>query len=411
MIKRKYFKIIEDELNKKQITALIGLRQVGKTTILEHAQELVKESSIFIKFDNVEILNFFENDIEFFIEQYVKPYKYIFIDEIQYSKTSGQKLKYIYDSFKDKKILVSGSSLPEIAIHSLSYLVGRVNIIQVFPIDFEEFLEFKSSEKVNLLEKMRSNSQLKLIQKDFNEYLQFGGYPEVILSETNEEKRTILSNIVNTYLLKEIREILNFENVFEFEKTLKRIALSDGGIMNKSNISAELEINRVSFNKIIDILYKTAILYPLQPFLKNKIKELVKSPKIYLSDLGFKNTLINNFNNIELRQDKGQIFENFVLTTILNFNLDPKFWNYRNEFEVDFVLEGNDYVFGIECKSSLKDDNITTSMKKFISEYKPKELIILNSKIESVREINQTKVIFTNHLNIFNKLKEIKKLI
>lgn len=411
MIPRKYFPIIEEELKTNKITALIGLRQVGKTTILEYAFDKVKKESIFISFDNIEILNYFENDIEFFILNYVENYKYIFIDEIQYSKTSGQKLKYIFDKFKSKKILISGSSLPEIAIHSLSYLVGRVNIIQIFPIDFKEFIEFKDKNKLQILEDLRTNSQLRLLKNEFEEYLKFGGYPDVVLAKTIEEKKKILNNLINTYLLKEIREILNFENVFEFEKTLRRIALSDGSIINKSNISAELEISRVTFSKIIEILYQTALIYKLQPFLNNKIKEIIKSPKIYLSDLGIKNSLIKNFNEIELRQDKGQIYENFILSTILNYELTPKFWNLRNEYEVDFILEGNNLIYGIEIKSSLKDDTITHSMKKFIELYKPQELIILNEKQESIREIENTQIIFTNFLNIFTILKKIKKKI
>jgi len=411
MIKRKYFDLLEKELKNKQITALIGLRQVGKTTCMEYIYEKVKTESIFVRFDNLELLNYFENDIEFFIENFVLPYKYIFIDEIQYSKTSGQKLKYIYDSMKGKKIFISGSSLPELAINSLSYLVGRVNIIQIFPISFKEFIEYKDKIKSKLFDKIRTNSQLKLLNSYFEEYLQFGGYPEIILKDNIDDKKKELENIVNTYLLKEIREILNFENIFEFEKTLRRIALSDGSIVNKSNISAELEINRVNFAKIINILYQTAILYQVQPFLNNKIKEIIKSPKIYLSDLGFKNSLIKNFNKLDLRQDKGAIYENFILNSILSEELQPKFWNYKNEFEVDFILEGNDNIFGIEVKSSLKDDNITSSMKKFINTYNPRELIVFNEKLDSIRMVENTKVIFTSYLNIFNILANIKSFI
>lgn len=411
MIKRKYFEIIEKEFKNKQITALVGLRQVGKTTILEYAYEKVKSESIFLRFDNIEILKYFDEDINFFIEQYIKNYKYIFIDEIQYSKTSGQKLKLIYDTFKDKKIFISGSSLPEIAIHSLSYLVGRVNIIQVFPVDFKEFVEYKDKTKLNLLEKQRTFLQLKLLEKEFEQYLEFGGYPRVILWKEKEDKKKELENIVNTYLLKEIREILNFENVVDFEKSLRRIALTDGSIINKSNISSELEITRVNFTKIIDILSKTAIIYTLEPYLNNKIRELIKSPKLYFADLGFKNYLIKNFNALEFRQDKGAIYESFILMNILNYNIIPKFFNYKNEYEMDFVLEGNDLIFGFEVKSNLKDDNITTSMKKFIDLYSPEEIIVFNERVESIRVIKNTKVTFTSHLNIFNILDRIKKII
>ena len=409
MIFRSYFKEIEEELKKPLITALVGLRQVGKTTLLNYAYEKVKDEGIFLSLDDVTILNHFENDIEFFIEQYVKNYEYIFIDEIQYSKTSGQKLKYIYDKYK-KKIMISGSSLPELSIHSLSYLVGRVTVIQVFPLSFKEFLGYKSPQKLNILSSMRKPNQLELLRIEFEQYLMYGGYPYVVLQESRSEKIKALENIVNSYLLKEIREILNFENSIQFENVLKRLALSDGSILNKSNVSQELGINRVTLYKILDILYLTAILYQVQPFLSNKIKEIVKSSKTYICDLGFKNTLINNFNELDLRQDKGEIYESFVLSSLLSMNFTPQFWNFKNESEVDFVLNRNDVIIGIECKSRLNSNTLTHSMKKFISKYSPRLFIVFNSSLYSSQIIKDTEVIFTPYENIFSlgdRLKEI----
>lgn len=410
MIKRTYFKVIEKELKSKKITALIGLRQVGKTTLLEYAYNLVKNKSkaIFIKFDDISTLNYFEEDIEFFIKHYIKDYEYIFIDEIQYSKTSGQKLKYIYDTFKSKKIMISGSSLADIAIHSLSYLVGRVRLIQIFPISFPEFIEYKSPEKLKLLDEIRTTSQLKLLELEFKEYLQFGGYPDVILTENRKNKEIELKDIVNTYLLREIKDVLGFENIREFEKVLKRIALCDGSLLNKQNISSELEISRPTFTKIIDVLSNSAILYQLQPFLPNKIKELVKSSKVYLQDLGFKNYLIQNFNSIELRQDKGAIYESFILQAILQQGFTPKCYNFKNEKEVDFIIERNAEIIGFEVKSKLTTTHLTTSIKHFIEKYSPKKLYVLNENKDESIEYKACNVIFTSHMNIFKILENIE---
>ncbi len=408
MINRDYFKIVEKELQNKQITALIGSRQVGKSTLLEYVYEQVKEKSIFLSFDNVEILNLFENNFKLFIEQYIIPYDIIFIDEIQYSKSGGKNLKFIYDKYK-KKIFISGSSSPELSINFLQYLVGRVNIIEIFPIKFNEYVEYVSKEKKILLNKIRTCDELKQLDVEFINYLKYGSYPQVLIKKNPQEKERELKNLVNTYLLKEIKEILNYENLFEYENLLKRLALSDGQIMNKSNISAELEINRVKLNKMLEIFNKTFILKTLNPFMTNKIKELIKSPKIYFQDLGFKNSLINNFNSLELRQDKGFIYESFILNSLIREEINIQFWNLKNEYEIDFVYERNAEIYGFEVKSKLSNTNLTNSLKRFIENYSPKEVYIFNENIDAEIKLNKTKIIFTNYLNIFKIIEELNK--
>jgi hypothetical protein len=410
MIDRKYFRIIEEELKNKKITALIGSRQVGKTTILKYIYEKVKKESIFLSFDDISILNLFDNDINLFIEQYIKPYKIIFIDEIQYSKKGGKYLKLIFDKY-EKKIFISGSSSPEISINLLQYLVGRVNIIEVYPLTFKEYLNFVSKEKIILLDKMRTQTQLKQLKTEFENYLRFGGYPDVILENNFEKKEKIIKNLINTYLFKEIKEILNFKNLFEYEVLLKRLALTDGQIINKSSISAELNINRVKISNMIEILEKTFILKRLTPYYSNKIKELIKSPKIYFQDLGFKNSLINNFNTLDLKQDKGQIYENFILNTIIREEItNINFWNLKNEYELDFVYERNNRLIGFEVKSFLKNNNITKSIKKFIDlNDNVEKVYVLNENIDDVREYNGVEIVFTNYINIFPIIKELSK--
>ncbi len=404
MINRDYFNIVLKELNNKQISALIGSRQVGKTTLLEYVFERVKDKSIFLSFDNIEILNLFENNLKLFVEQYIIPYEIIFIDEIQYSKSGGKNLKFIYDTYK-KKIFISGSSSPELSINFLQYLVGRVNIIEIYPIKFDEYLEYVSKEKKILLDKIRTCEELKQLNLEFENYLKYGSYPQVIIKKTSLEKEKELKNLINTYLLKEIKEILNYENLFEYETLLKRIALSDGQITNKSNISAEININRVKLNIMLEIFNKTFIIKVINPFISNKIKELIKSPKIYFQDLGFKNSLINNFNNLNLRQDKGFIYENFILNSFIREEIEVQFWNFKNEYEIDFIYEKGGEIYGFEIKSKIKNSSLTNSIKKFIETYNPKEVYVFNENIDDEIQFKKTKIIFSNYLNIIPIIK------
>ena len=135
-------KQIQKYLNTREIIAVTGARQCGKTTLLTHVFQNLKKA-IFIDFEDREKLELFETDIEAFIKLYIKDYEYLFIDEFQYAKEGGKKLKYIYDKYKTK-IIVSGSSSSELSIHSIQYLVGRIFIFQLNPLSFGEFLSYKN---------------------------------------------------------------------------------------------------------------------------------------------------------------------------------------------------------------------------------------------------------------------------
>ena len=158
---------------------------------------------------------------------------------------------------------------------------------------------------------------------------------------------------------------------------------------------------------MINILEKTYIISKINPYLDNKIKELLKTPKIYYLDLGFKNSLVNNYSDIEYRIDKGQTYENFILKAFLIRNININFWNYKNEYEVDFTHYKNNKLYGFEVKSKLIQAKITTSMKKFIDMKNPEVLFVLNENTDKITKYKNTKIQFTNHLNIFSIIDQL----
>ncbi len=401
IIHRKIIDDIKRTQKRKEIIAIVGPRQVGKTTILKHFYENLKtKNSKFISFNDFDVLNLFDNNIKQFIEIYVKEVDYLFIDEIQYSKLSGKHLKLIYDEYKTK-IFISGSSKSEMAIHSLQYLVGRVFIYDAHPLSFKNILKEIKKEHAFLLNKKGEQKDFILSKNEFAEYLTYGGYPEVVLTKSLTLKKEILKNIKNTYLLKEIREILDYKNLAEFENILKKLALQDGKILNKNSIAMDFGIHNNRIKEIIDVFEKTGIVQIIRPYLKNKSKELIKSPKTYLLDLGFKNSISNNFNKPSLRTDKGEIYENFILNSLIKSDLSPTYWNYKKINEMDFVIESEKGLFGFEVKSKLNKVKITPSIKKFIDLNKPKKVFVLNENLEGKKNYGDCQVIFTNHLNIF----------
>ena len=242
----------------------------------------------------------------------------------------------------------------------------------------------------------------------FNKHITYGGFPDVILATTNDNKRKELQNLVDVYLLKEIREILHFENEFEYLLLLKRLSANNGSIVNYSNISKDINVHSKRVKEMISILEKTGIISIITPFFENTIKEMIKSPKIYFNDLGFRNQLISNFSDIEYRQDKGEMFENFFVIVCRKFGIVPQFYNIKNQYEVDFCIMRNGKKYFFEIKSKLNSSKLTPSMKKAIKYENIDYFYVLNKTIEDEFEFENTKIKFDSLFNVYSILQSIQ---
>lgn len=402
-VNRKLEGEISKFLNRKEIIAVIGPRQAGKTTMINKLLDDLENVNK-VSFDDIESLHLFENNIYAFIELNVKGFDYLFIDEIQYSMNSGKILKYIYDTQKIK-IFISGSSASEISIKSLKYLVGRVFIYQLYPFSFEEFLTFKDEKIKNILLSGKSIGLERKINGLLNEFLTFGGYPEVVLADSIEEKILILKNIYNTYFLREIKEIFGISDDFRLTNLLKALSLQIGNIINYTELSSITNFSEYEVKKYLNILEKTYICFRSLNFHTNKRTELKKSPKIFFFDTGFRNIAINNFKADRI--DMGSIRENFVANELVKNGIEFRYWRTTSKSEVDFVIENNNELIPIEVKSSLSKNTIGKALFSFIEKYKPKKVFILSLEFYGERMINKTKVKFLPIMSINSILSQL----
>jgi len=370
---------IEKYLKNKEIIAIVGARQCGKTTLMRYILDKIKsKNKNFITFEDRDILELFTKDIKGFIEKYVKDADFLFIDEFQYAKQGGKQLKFIYDTQKTK-IIISGSSVTDLSIQSIKYLVGRILVFQLNPFSFEEYLNHKDNKLYNLYKKeMFSEPIIKEINKYFKEFSIYGGYPRVILSKDNEEKKDILKNIYNTYFLKEIKEILQLPGDFKLSKLIKVLAIQMGGLINYNELSSATGFNYHDLLKNINILKKTFICIESRPFFTNKKKELVKSPKLFFLDNGFRNFVINNFQDLDERTDVGNLNENFIASELIKKEIKLKYWRTKAGAEVDFIIEKEGKTIPVEVKSNLKSPKITRSFRNFLEEHKSKRGFIFS---------------------------------
>jgi len=394
-------------LSFKEMLAIIGPRQAGKTTLINKCLDEIKEKKKInrISFEDIRVLREFEEDIESFILEYVEGYDILFIDEVQYSKNSGQKLKYIYDSKPNLKVIISGSSATELSLQSIKYLVGRIFVFELQTFSFNEFLRYRDKRLYSVYKKGEFKSVvLEKLNSYVFEYMRFGGYPRVILMDDVEDKKNILNNIFNTYMLKEIGEILQFKESHYLDKLLQVLASQIGGIINYNDLTAKTGIKYKDLKNDLSILEKTFITSYALNFHTNKQSELVKSPKIYFYDFGMRNVILNNFELTNL-SDLGGLYENFIYMELLRCGDDVvKFWRTKTKAEVDLIVEKSGKFIPIEVKSNINSNVVEKSFRSFIKRYNPEKGYILSLDYQNERIVGDCDISFLPFVKFLSSL-------
>jgi len=374
--------------NNYNMVAVVGARQAGKTTFLK--KQIENKNSSYILFDDPDARSLFEDDIKKFEKQFISSYNISVLDEVQYCKDAGRKLKYLVDS--DYKLWITSSSEIILSKEILSFLVGRVSIIKLFPFSFKEFLSAKKQKEFNT----------KILERMIWEHATYGGYPKAVLTEDIDIKKTILSDLYDTMLLKDVARTFSIEDIRSLEEFSKYLAFSIGDIISYDKISSSLDMSFQTVKKYLDAMEKSYLIYRVHPFFRNKKKEIVKQPKLYFVDTGLRNIISKNF-NVKL---EGKLFENYVLTELLKIGFLPKYWRTKTKTEVDFIIEKENKIIPIEVKTQSEIGKIERGLRSFIGIYNPKKAIILflKGKKGKVR-INNCDIVYTDifdlekHLN------------
>ncbi|RLF60897.1 MAG: AAA family ATPase [Thermoplasmata archaeon] len=367
-IKEKFDKLV----NLYGAIALVGARQSGKTTFLK--RQMKKHNASYILFDDPDPKDLFEKDIKKFEMQYMEGYDITILDEIQYCKDAGSKLKYLVDN--GRKLWITSSSEILLSKEILSYLVGRVSILRLYPFSLREFLSAKNI-------KVTTETILK---RAIWEHAIYGGYPKVVLEEDIEMKRILLRDLYETMLLKDVARNFSISDIGTLERLSKYLSLSISEIISYERLSTSLDASFKTIKRYLDAMEKSYLIKRVQPFYTNKKKELTKQPKIFFVDTGLRNVIANQY---EL---DGKLFENYVFTELLKLDLEPKYWRTKAKAEVDFVVEIDGDILPIEVKLRY-DGKIEKSLRSFISAYKPKNALIISYEgVKDEIKVNNCKV-------------------
>ena len=344
-IRKKVFYEIYSWIDDPEIIFLIGPRQVGKTTLLFQIQKQIEQEkkgrTFFYTFEDFQFLsacNETPKNLLFDIGEISENEKiYVFLDEIQYLDNPSQFLKYIFDLHKKNiKLIISGSSAFYIDNHFTDSLAGRKIIFPISPLSFPEFLEFsgkKSPDDFSKLPVFRKTEYMNL----FEEYSLYGGYPRVVLEKNHKKKETLLLELLNSYLKKDVLE-QNIRNIQKFYDFLRILAEQTSQMYNKNELAKTLQVSTSLIENYEIILQKTFFLSFLKPFHRKLKKEITKMPKIFFTDSGIRNMLLRNFSGFRDRMDRGELFEQMCFQLLREKDPDLRFWRTQQGYEIDFIL-------------------------------------------------------------------------
>lgn len=353
MINRYIENTIKEKINSGKAVVLVGARQVGKTTLIKNI--LSGMDYLFLDADDPTVRNLLSSPNTEEIRTIIGNYKLVFLDEAQRIPEIGITLKIITDQMKDVQLFVSGSSSFDLGNALNEPLTGRKWEYELFPISWEEYESHIG--------------YLKSVQQLENRLL-YGFYPEVINNQGQE--RETLKNLVNSYLYRDILALSDIRRPEVLEKLVQALALQMGSEVNYNELSQLVGINKITVQKYIEILEKGYIVFRLHSFSGNLRNEIKKSRKIYFYDNGIRNMIIGNFSPLDLRPDKGALWENFLISERWKQNNYKQtfskmyFWRTKQQQEVDFVEVENGRTSGFEIKWQNKN---TRFPETFIKNY------------------------------------------
>lgn len=339
MINRELINLVEKNLFKNKAIIILGARQTGKTTLLKYFYDKFKNETLFLDCDETIVREQLQDASSQKLRRLLGNAKVIFIDEAQRVKNIGLSLKIIKDQIPEKQLIVSGSSSLDLANEINEPLTGRKFEYYLYPISFGELVAHK-----NLI----------TIQSDLEQRMIYGMYPDIINNVGDEI--ALLKNLAGSYLYKDLLSYKEIRKPALLEKLLQALALQIGNEVSFSELAGLLQIDKQTIEKYVYLLEQAFIIFRLAPLSRNLRNELSKMRKIYFWDTGIRNALISNFNPINLRNDAGALWENFLISERLKKNHYHEkygnyfFWRTHQQQEIDFIEEYDGKMHAFEFK-------------------------------------------------------------
>ncbi|MCD6461551.1 MAG: ATP-binding protein [Thermoplasmata archaeon] len=362
-----------------RITALVGPRQAGKTTMLRHLMSSLNAS--YVLFDDPDARSLFEEDVKKFRTQYMDGYDLTVLDEVHYCSDAGMKLKYLADT--GSRMWITSSSETLLGKDILSYLVGRAAVLRLYPFNINEFLRARGQKEFTPA----------ILERQVWEHMTYGGFPQVVLTGSTEMKKTVLANLHETMILRDVARTFSIDNISSLERLSRYLAVNDGGILSYSKAADALGISFRTLKKYLDALTKSYLVAPVPPFFTNRNKELSKQPKIYFMDTGIRNTVADTYPG----EPDGTLFENYVFSELVKIGLEPRYWRTKSGAEVDFIVRHEGEIIPVEVKIRASPGKVERGLRSFMERYGVKTALVVSYRGEKGEtRLNGSKVTYTD---------------
>ena len=348
IIKRSIQSTLESWLFRNKVIILYGARQVGKTTLVRALLETYGEKGAYFNCEVQTIREALSVEEPILLKKYLGDKKIVVFDEAQQIRNIGRVLKLLHDHYPEIQIIATGSSSFDLANRTNEPLTGRALQFTLYPLSYGELAELYSPlERKALLEK----------------FLIYGMYPEIVQSGEGNAK-VLLDELSNRYLYKDVLEFENLKRSDIIYKLLQLLALQIGNEVKLNELASTLQTHRRTIERYIDLLEKAFVIFRLRSFSRNLRKEISKAYKVYFYDVGIRNSIVQQYQALDLRTDKGNLWENFLISerlkTLQRHQIRPNlyFWRTHDKSEIDFLEEYGGKLTGYEFKWKAKRHKI-----------------------------------------------------
>lgn len=405
IIHRQVIEDLREDLHRPEIAFLIGPRQAGKTTLMRLIQDELDNAgrkTLFLSLDYEQDRGFFatQQDLLQKIELEIgKGPGFVFIDEIGRREDAGIFLKGLQDMGLPYKFIVSGSGSVDLKARVRESMLGRKRLYEIFPLSLREFVDFKTNYRYSdrlpdffALEHART-------EKLLLEYMNFGGYPRVVLETQVRDKIREMDEIYQGYITRDIAYLLKLEKIEAYSQLIKTLADQAGKIINYSELSSTLGIALPTVKNYCWYAEETYILQRISPFFRNVRSEISKAPTVCFHDLGLRNFSLGIFGNVQRQDDLGFVFQNLVYLILREktrfTGSSIHFWRTTAGTELDFVLDSGRFVVPIEVKyKDLDKPMVPRAFEGFMSKYSPPYCLVVNKSFKATVTRQETEIRF-----------------
>ncbi len=340
-IKQKHLDNLRKALIPGKAVIIYGARRTGKTTLVKRFLQEVDEPYLFVSGEDITVQGYMASQSIEKLSAFVGANRLLVVDEAQKVSNIGANLKLIIDHIPGIRIIATGSSSFDLARALGEPLTGRKTTLRLYPLSQLEIGQIEQQHQTD------ANLESRLI---------YGSYPEVVLNNDNRAREQYLKEIVTSYLYKDVLELDGIRHSAKISRLLQLMAFQVGKEVSYTELGSSLGMSKNTVERYLDLLEKAFVIQKLSGFNRNLRSEITKNSRYYFLDNGVRNAIINNFNALDLRNDVGELWENYLLIErfkrqeYLMEQSNNYFWRTYSQNEIDLIEEREGKLFGYEMK-------------------------------------------------------------